>query len=88
MSAVAYTSMSMVLFSESHSESDKVFHLLECFLFYSYSSLNFLSASCYVKAEKQAREEASQIASIVQIHVCKDLYFLFTVGILISERQV
>lgn len=43
MTAVAYTSLSMegrdimVLFSESHSESDKIFHLLECFLFYSYS---------------------------------------------------
>lgn len=80
--------MSMVLFSESHSESGDVFHLLEHFLFYSYYFLYFLSAGCYVKAEKQAREEASQIAPTVQIHVCKDLFFFFTVVILISERQV
>lgn len=80
MSAVAYTSMSMeerdimLLYSESHSDSDKHFHLLECFLFYSYSFKNFPSAGCYVKAANQVREEASQIGPIVQIHVCKDLF--------------
>lgn len=78
--------MSMVLFSESHSESDKVFHLLEHFLFYSCSFLYLLSDGCYVKAEKQARDEASQITPIVQIHVCKDLFFFLTV--VISERQI